>query len=218
MAEKKKKGKIWLVVLLVVLVGLGWVLVKQANNIKALQLAQYTEEEQQALAEQNEAAVQEILEKMEMETMRVLTEEEQQKLESGEISEEEALQLIMGTAELSEGKVVVKPEAQNPTGKGNGAEERPEPTLLPETSGKPNEGGPVVTSKPEATENTSQSGGASLQQLLAKVYLLRGSFTGQLNGLVAQAKQEYIASRGKADKAALVSKYIGPRSGVGKSM
>lgn len=71
----------------------------------------------------------------------------------------------------------------------------------------------------EGTEQQTSSGGkktpkdenSKLQELLAKVYLLRSSYTGQLDSLVGQAKSEYVAQKkanGKADKTAIATSYI----------
>jgi len=63
-------------------------------------------------------------------------------------------------------------------------------------------------------EDTQTAGDSKLNSLIAQIYLLRSSFTGQLNGLVAQAKQEYIAGGGKVSKESIAARYIGIAGGL----
>ena len=45
----------------------------------------------------------------------------------------------------------------------------------------------------EKKDSTAQEQASRLQELIAKVYLMKASYSGQVDGLVSQAKQEYIA-------------------------
>ncbi len=60
----------------------------------------------------------------------------------------------------------------------------------------------LLMNEPENRES------AELQRLMAKIYLLRSTFTGRLDSLVAQAKQEYLANRGKVSGTAIAKKYL----------
>ncbi len=60
----------------------------------------------------------------------------------------------------------------------------------------------LLMEKPEERES------AELQRLMAKIYLLRSTFTGKLDSLVAQAKQEYLTNRGKVSGTAIAKKYL----------
>ncbi|MBO5364800.1 MAG: hypothetical protein J6A56_04995 [Clostridia bacterium] len=168
---KKKKGKmIALIVILVFAVGIGILAWVQANNLKALRLFRYTQEERQNLLNQNEEAIHAMLETLPVEPLSPLTEEQEAMLQRGEITEEEALQMIMGNL------VGKKPETETPS-----------KTVVKNEDNK------------------------KLQELLARVYLLRSTFTGKLDGLVGEAKSEYIAQKkatGKADKVTIGSRYI----------
>lgn len=61
----------------------------------------------------------------------------------------------------------------------------------------------------EKNETPAKDQNSRLQELLAKVYLMKASYSGQIDGLVSQAKQEYIAGKGKISKFTIGKKYIG---------
>lgn len=221
---KKKKRKTGLIVTLViigVLLGSGGVFAYfQANNIKALAyMKQYTPEQRAELLTKNEEAVQKIMEKVPEAQVQPLSPEDEALLKSGEMTEEEALQRIMGkTPEEIAAGTEGQPEPEAP-GKPDGAEgqkpavdEPKQPQSAPtdaadagEDSGSAGEGEKAN----EGGKTASQNDGARLQELLARVYLLRSSFTGQIDGLVEQAKAEVIASGNKDNAFALASKFIG---------
>ncbi len=178
--SKKKKTKIvvWTIILIFV-IGIAVLLWTQANNLKALQYAQYTPEERQLLLEQNQERIDAIISSLPVNPLTLLTEEQEEMLQNGDITEEEALQIIMGIGSDAQ----YKKNGSDKKGSGAGSD----------VSGK----------------QTGDHG--RLQELLARVYLLRSSYTGQLDGLVAQAKGEYIAQRKsgkKVDKTAIASRYI----------
>lgn len=181
MKKSKVWKTIWLIILAVVVIGIGVLAYMNANNIKALTYMGKSPEQHKELLLENEKKVQEILDKLPAPTVKPLSEEEEKKLQSGEISQEEALSIIMGKDE--------KPQ--------NGQPEK-----------KP---GPVKTEQEEVKEDEYDP--EKLQSLIAQIYLLRSSFTGQINGLVAQAKSEYIAQT-KKDLPALAAKYMSIGSGL----
>lgn len=172
--KARKKGRVITIVLILAIVflaGIGALVYFQMNNLEALRLSRYSQEERESLLQQNEQA---IIEALPVEPITPLTEEQEKMLQRGEITEDEALQMMMGTLV------------------GNGSK----PTEKP------------VTSVPSTPKEENQK----LQELLARVYLLRSSFAGRLDGLIGQAKSEYFAQKkanGKADKISIGSKYIG---------
>ncbi len=168
-AKKKTKRTVVLIVVLALVLGIGMLLWSQANNIKALRFALYTQEERERLAEKNQEAIDAIVAALPVDPMQDLNEEQAAMYQRGEMSEEEALGIIMG-----------------------------------------NDG----TKKPTSSQSKENK---RLQELLAKVYLLRSNYVGRLNGLIEEAKSEYIArkkSTGKADKATIGSKYISKGSSL----
>ena len=155
-----------------------------ANNIKALTYMNKSPEQHKELLLENEKKVQEILDKLPAPTIKPLSEEDEKKLQNGEISQEEALSIIMGKNEK------------------------------PQNSQQDKKPGPVKIE--EDNTNEEEYDPERLQNLIAQIYLLRSSFTGQINGLVAQAKQEYI-NQTKKDLPAIAAKYIGIASGLESS-
>ncbi|MBQ4146291.1 MAG: hypothetical protein IJD36_06675 [Clostridia bacterium] len=175
---------IWLVILAVVAIGIGVLAYMNANNIKALTYMNKSPEQHKELLLENEKKVQEILDKLPAPTIKPLSEEDEKKLQNGEISQEEALSIIMGKNEK------------------------------PQNSQQDKKPGPVKIE--EDNTNEEEYDPERLQNLIAQIYLLRSSFTGQINGLVAQAKQEYI-NQTKKDLPAIAAKYIGIASGLESS-
>ena len=175
---------IWLVILAVVAIGIGVLAYMNANNIKALTYMNKSPEQHKELLLENEKKVQEILDKLPAPTIKPLSEEDEKKLQNGEISQEEALSIIMGKNEK------------------------------PQNSQQNKKPGPVKIE--EDNTNEEEYDPERLQNLIAQIYLLRSSFTGQINGLVAQAKQEYI-NQTKKDLPAIAAKYIGIASGLESS-
>ena len=186
---RRKKGRIIAVGILFLLLAVGVAVVAmQWNNIEALRYAKkYTPQQRQALLEKNQEEIQRILEKFPEVCVKPLNEEQEQRLRSGELSEEEALLLIQGET----------PESR----------ESSEQAAVSE-----GDTGDVQTPAAEsATENANpseESGERQLQRLFAKVYLLRSGFSGRLDDLIGEAKQEYIAKNGNVDKAAFVKEYL----------
>ena len=171
--KKKKKRVVILSVLLLLVIGIGILLWTQANNLKALQYASYTPEKRQDIIEQHYAKIDEMVLGLGLAPLTPLTREQEEQLQRGEITEEEALEIVLSSAKNTEATT------------GTGTEDA-------------------------ATE--AGTGGSTLQELLGRVYVLRSSYTGQLYGLIGQAKAEYIAqvkANGSADKAAIAASYIG---------
>ncbi len=69
------------------------------------------------------------------------------------------------------------------------------------------EDGGEPTEPPKAESTPVQSDG-NLQDLLARVYLLRSGFNGRIDGLIAQGKADYVASKGKESKLSIAQRYL----------
>ncbi|MBQ2613922.1 MAG: hypothetical protein IJB80_01150 [Clostridia bacterium] len=63
-------------------------------------------------------------------------------------------------------------------------------------------------------QSTQTEESSRLNELIGQIYVLRSSFVGRLNGLVAQAKQEYINGGGSVSKGAILKRYMGIASGL----
>ncbi len=174
--RKKKTGIIVLSIILILVIGIGVLLWTQINNLNAIKYAGYSQEERESVLERNQKEIDEKIQEMMIAPLNPLSKEQEEMLQRGELSEKEALQIIMGN---------VAGTNKNPSAIQSGAE--------------------------KGDKGTDSGAGSRIQELIARVYLLRSSFTGQLDGLVAQAKAEYVAQKkatGKADKASIAAKYI----------
>lgn len=202
-SKKRKRRIVFLTVLAVVVVIFGGAAIlayRQANNIKAVQMMKYTPEEQQALKIQNENTVQEILEKLPVESLKPLDEEQEEMLQSGTLSEEEALDIIMGKSPEASGN------EEAPSADANASAPDAAPSVPTSATTKPVES--TLTAAP--TEAPQKQETSTLQEKIARVYLLRSSFTGQLDSLIAEAKEEYYATPSNMrDTVAIGRKYLG---------
>lgn len=172
--RRKKAGIVVLSIVLVLVMGIGVLLWTQINNLNAIRYAGYSQEERESVLAENQKEIDEKIQEMTLDPLNPLSKEQEAMLQRGELSEKDALQIIMGNVA--------------------GTNQKPE-TL---------QGGAGKTDK-------GKSSGSRVQELIARVYFLKASFTGQLDGLVAQAKAEYVAQKkatGKADKSSIAAKYI----------
>lgn len=100
-----------------------------------------------------------------------------------------------------------------------------EEQLLKEGKLSPDDALQIITGKkPSLSQSGGESGqtkqstqseeGSRLNELIGQIYVLRSSFVGQLNGLVAQAKQEYVNGKGSVSKGTILKRYIGIAAGL----
>ena len=192
---RRKKGRIIALGILFLLLAVGVaVAVMQWNNIQALRYAKtYTPQQRQALLEENQEEIQRILEKFPEVHVSPLSEEQEQQLRNGELSEEEALLLIQGETPGSR-----EPSEQTAAPEGDNADAQT----------------PAAEPAAENADSPEKSGEQQLQELFAKVYLLRSGFSGRLDDLIGEAKQEYTAKNGNIDKAAFAKEYLAKGSAL----
>lgn len=177
--RKLPKWSIILIVLIIVFGIIGIVAYSQWNNIEALIVSQkYTSEERENLQQENDKAVNNILEAMPEVEIAPMTEELEKLIAEGKITEDEAVGVMIGNIKLED--ILAKGEQKS--------EEVKEETPANQD---------YVNSK------------AKLDELIAKIYVLKASFIGQIEGLIEQAKNEYVSSKGKIKKATLVGRYMG---------
>lgn len=208
--KKKKRRIAWIVVIafLVVLVSAAAVFAyTQANNIKALNyVRKYSPQQRQEILEDNEKQVQKILEKFPEVKVSPLNKEQESLLKNGELSEDDAMKLIMGESAAEETE-------PSPTG-GTETDKVPmnEETLSNEEKAEKR----ISDSDTDISNTGSDSSTRQIQELFARIYLLRSRFSGELDGLIEQAKQEYISQSGTVDKTALGKKYLGKGTALEK--
>ena len=92
-----RRAKIWLIVILVVFLCVGWFIYKQWNNINAvIDSFRYSQEDVVQKLEENKNSVQEFIDRNEDITVRDLTEEEANALNEGSLTEEEVISILTG--------------------------------------------------------------------------------------------------------------------------
>ncbi len=168
-----KKLKIILIVLLVIAIAVGALVIWQWGNIKAVFMTfKYSEEEINTLIVENDEKIERILDEITPHNLRALTEEEMAKLQSGELTREEALLLIKGLSLSDEERLALEEAIQNGTFK-NANEPESE-------SGVNQKSGKNVDEKSKV--NTS-----GVDDIIAEIYLLRAEYVNALSGLEAEA-------------------------------
>lgn len=200
----KKRTKILLAVLGVFIISISVVVILQWNNIKAVSFyLMYSEEKLDELTKENEELIMSAMEKIPEVSLRELNDEEREMLASGEITEEEAMQLILGKTTLSkliEGKAGKNEEPDN--SKDNGSDAAADDSK--------DSGGDATT-----VDSTTNS---NIDALMSRVYVLQYKFTSSLEGLKQSAIAEYKAlpeeQRTSSAKMSIGSKYLGKASSL----
>lgn len=145
-----KKRYIFLSILVVFIIAAGVLLWINADNIKAIYKAtQYNTEEIEKQIEESEKKNTEILQQYNKADIKPLSEEDSEKLTKGELSEEEAINLVLGRTQESEN---AEKTTQSP-------QEQP-------TEKQPEEQQPQMSVEDEDR----------LGELIAKVYVLKGKY------------------------------------------
>lgn len=231
---KKKKRWIAALVVFIILIGvIGTVAYCQKGNIDALKyVKKYSDDERKKMLEENEQVIVDILEKLPGVKARPLPKEAEEMLEKGEITQEDAILIITGKAEVSDytnDTAVNEENAENNSAESSGDAGKNQDKVGDKAENKPdgnksgeNKSATEDVSGNGASENQEQSNSAEVSQpqhteepekpselesLIAEIYILRSSFSGQIDGLVEQAKAEYIANKGQ-NKAGIAGKYL----------
>jgi hypothetical protein len=188
----KKKTIVILSAIGVMVVATGIVFAWQWNNLRALSyFALVSGDDLSDKLAENAAAFSIAMKKASGVALRELTAEEQRKLQSGELSREDAVRLILGRAGKGqpENDGSVKPaSAVNNT----------------ENSTEISEGG----SDDESGDDALPAENTRLAELLAGIYILKTEFVYSLNDLVEEGKKEYWAAGDSNSIGALALKYI----------
>ncbi|MDR0382243.1 MAG: hypothetical protein LBH86_09680 [Oscillospiraceae bacterium] len=190
--SRKRKNRRLLKVLLgllgVVVLAAAAVTVWQWDNLGALMFSrQHSATELEGLLAAHEKNTETILAQLPYVSLRPLTEEEKAQLSRGELTEDEAAERILGRpapgADLTGTNPDVPAANTDPGTPANASA----PGADTEPSRAPDAAPP---SPPPAPADEKQ---AQISTLIARVYVLRESMTGQLEGIVGRAKAEYGA-------------------------
>ena len=216
---RKRNILLVLVSLFVVLaLAAGFVVYRNYSAIAGfLRGMQASSEDLQSQKEQNDQKQQELLNDLvPAVTVRDLTDEERAMLESGLLSEEEALALIRGetlaptpSTETPAETTAVPVETTVPTSPVTEAVET-EPVTTAQTTAQ-------TTAETTAASSDTVSAGvaaalARQEEIIAEIYLLRAIYLTEIDKLIQGAKQEYLAlpkeERSLAAKMKIVEKLI----------
>ena len=178
--HKKRKKWPWILLSVVLILAIGiTILVKwQWNNIMAIYYAsKYTPEQLQAMQKENEAVMQQICDRVSSVDFSRLPEEAQKMLQTGELTEEDAVSILTGKLQWAD---VTGDELRQ-----DAVEE-----------------GLVESQNPSSVQQISR-----VDEIIAKMYVLRSGYVGKLDALVSQAWGEY--KKGGLSKTDLINKYLG---------
>ena len=176
-----KKRYVFLTILVLIVVVAGIFAYVNRDTISAV-VHGLTVTEEQRLQQQQETdkKTEEAVKKLGLETIRPLSEEEAEKLSKGELTEEEAINLIIG---------------QNKEPSKSSKEETP-------TSHKP-------TDSTEIDDAKIQDANNRIAQLVGKMYVLKSRFTGELKTIEKWVKTEYKKLTAEEKKSIAVKTKIG---------
>lgn len=211
-----------LVVLVAAGAGTAW---QFRNEIQAMQyFLSYSPEQQQELEQENEKTLEAILEQANLPAdvfgdPSLSQEELEQKLKEKEQQAQSSAGNDVSVPSNSSGQasggngVAISQNGSGQAGGSNAGTEKPGGN-----SQQSNSGATVPAEQKPA--DSQQTYDAELAAMVGEIYALRTSFTGQLDGLLRQAKSEYAAmspTEWEKNKKAFVSKYIGLAGGLESS-
>lgn len=184
--------------LLALVLGVG---IWQKQNVQALwEGMNYNEEQLKDQMETSKEKVQEALQEYEIQGIRDLTVEEEEKLMKGELSVEQALDLIMNRGTESTIKEENGLVGNNTLGDGNGAVSSAEPlsntgaqnntSIQGNTGNQANTGSEAPTTSTQvAVTNTSKI----VEKYVEKMYTLQATFLSELGSIEARARATFAA-------------------------
>lgn len=196
-------------IVFIILLGLAVAAIWQADNIKALvYMKKYTPEQRAELKKQNDDAIQNIINSVpEVSGLNPLDEEQEKQLHNGQISDEEALKIIMGEA-ISNDNSEAGPSSDNQTAGQTDGKSSNEKTQdkNPASENRSSSGGQGSSAQQQPdTEKTEET--PQLKKLFARIYLLRSNFTGRLNSLINEAKDEVNSPAAEGNVLGIANKY-----------
>lgn len=202
-----KTWKKWLVgITLTVLVAILGVGIWQKENIQAFwEGMNYTEQELKDEMESTKEKTQEVLAQYELEGIRDLTLEEEEQLMKGELTVEEALDLIMNkedqpTEEEAEA-LGEKYDLDKPNGSNNAADDgNAKPSTKPSTS---------TNGSAATTESAKAEAKQIVENYVGKMYTLQATFLSDLGAIEAKARATF-AKLPKEERNLATAKKLAP--------
>lgn len=193
MSSKKKKLLIALgAVVLVVGIGTG-VFLKSGMYTTLVYSYKYSSDELSTKLEETDKQLNEDIKNYFSEGIREYTPEEQQALETGEVTEKELL-----------AKIITEQYTEQQSEQSQTEEKKTDSSAGSETAAK-------ADSKPQSPPK--QTAESITSKYVAKMYSLEGTYMSRLNGLLSSAKAEYLAlpndKRGTSAKLSIGAKYMG---------
>lgn len=214
-AAKKRGGKIFLTVICIIFAALlvvGYIFREEIYiAISAITSSDEAIESQKA---ENDKKTQELLDKLSDVTMRDLTEEERKMLESGLLSEEEALKLIMGETPAPETTVPAPETTDLPDETAETTEaEVTEAVVTEATTAATTVATTETSAAPDAEKIAALSNRKN--EIIAEIYLLRATYLNKIDELIKNSKAEYVAlpkeKHNMSGKLEMVEKVIIPK-------
>jgi len=194
-----RKRRTAFIVLGVFILCMGGLATWQWNNISAaLSFVRFSQDELEGKLTENDQTIKDVVDEIPNVTIRDVTQEEKDALKEGTLTQEELVQSLIQTNPKQEEKPEKEPES------------KPAPEASkPET--KPDSQTEQPTAQPEVTTQQSDYE-KRLNELIAKVYVLREEFLIKLDNTQAAAIADYKAmpaeQRTTKNVASLVSRYL----------
>lgn len=183
-----KKRYVFLIILALIVVVIGIFAYTNRGNISAvIHGLTVTEEQRLQQKQETDKKTEEAVKQLGVEEIRPLTEEEAEKLSKGELTEEEAIEIIIGKENTD---APVKDDT--PSG-----QKKPTETKTPE--------------KPAKTDNSQKIAEANnrIAKLVGKMYVLKSQFTGELKSIEKWVSSEYKKLTKEEKKSIAVKTKIG---------
>jgi len=201
-----KKKRILMIVFLLLVVAIAGVLFWQWDNVDAIiQSVRYDEGTIEEMMSENESQIQETLDLYPELQVRPLDEETKEKFNSGELTEEEVIEIL---TRPSMDKTPIDSENQS-------AEKNTSDSLSSEPS--KDEPSKSEASKTEPTKSVSEAN-EEIAKLVARVYVIQMDFVGRLSGIEAKARAEIAKLPEKQQtydrKIAIGKSYVGEMSAL----
>ena len=181
----KKFYKILIAVLLILATVVSYFVVRYQSLIKVVWNGfTLSTQRLESLKNDNEKKTKEIVEKLGIQTVKPLTEEQQDELMKGNLSKEDAIDIVLGKKTLDE----KTSDEKNVDSKG---EEIKTDGKIPEKNENPTE--EKTPPKKEQNKNPSEQDKANerISNLIGEIYVLKAQFTGELKNVEAWVLSEY---------------------------
>lgn len=173
--KRPRRRRVILIILAVLIILAATLLIWQRNNLKALiNFATQSQEELEANLEKNNQAIRDAVEAVPGLTVPEITDEDRQALRDGTLTLDDLLNRLTGSPEAPEPSDTPSPA---PT-------QTPEPSAPPAATAAPT---PTPTPSPTPPPASMEDYEAALNELIARVYVLREKYLLELEALEREA-------------------------------